>query len=406
MERAEKSGRVFSSLIESIILTIFAVYNYLNKLLISLIDVKSKLIRTFKLYDIEINGPRSWDIQVRDERFYSEVASNLLLGLGETYMDGCWDSKQLDETIYRLLQKRLFGKKSRFYKLITYFLYQLQNRQTKDRAFIVGQQHYDLGNDLYEKMLDPTMTYSCGYWKDAKDLNEAQLSKLKLIAEKLQLEPGMSVLDIGCGWGGLAKYLAENYHVKVVGITISIEQQKMAKERCSGLDVDIRLCDYRDINETFDRIVSVGMLEHVGEQNFRTFFLTAHNCLTRDGVLVVHTMGFNNFKIPTTQPFIDKYIFPNGMFPRLTSLIESFEGKFVLEDLQNIGYDYYPTLMSWNQNFEKSWPELSLKYDDRFYRMWKFYLSFSAASLRSRKLQVYHFVLSKNGIENGYRAPR
>lgn len=370
----------------------------MNVYISSFIDVKPKLINIFKQYDIEINGSRPWDIRVHDDRFYNEVAANLVLGMGETYMDGCWDAQELDKTFYCLLQRRHFGKKSRIYKFFTHYLPNLLNRQTKERAFIVGEQHYDLGNDLYEKMLDPTMTYSCGYWRDAKDLNEAQLNKLKLIGEKLKLEPGMTVLDIGCGWGGLCKYLAETYHVKVVGITISIEQQKLAKKICSDLDVDIRLCDYRDMDETFDRIVSVGMFEHVGEQNFRTFFEIASKCLTPDGLLLLHTMGVNNPKVPTIVSFLDKYIFPNGVFPRLASVIQSFEGKFVLEDLENFGADYYPTLMSWYQNFEKSWPDLAPKYGTKFYRMWKFYLLSSAATLKARKYQVYHFVLSKNGL--------
>lgn len=403
-----KHLNILNDIVHWVLINVLSFYEYINKHVLLYVNhhAKPRITKLFKRFDININGSNPWDIQVHDEQFYNKVASNLTLGMAESYMAGYFDCDQLDEVIYRLLRGNLYTKRSRTYKMLAYCLYQLQNRQTKERAYIVGQQHYDLGNDLYSKMLDPTMTYSCGYWKDANDLNEAQLNKLKLIGDKLKLEPGMTVLDIGCGWGGLCKYLAKNYHVKVTGITISVEQQKMAEESCSGLDVDIRLCDYRDINETFDRVVSVGMFEHVGEKNYETFFEIARKCLSYDGLLLLHTMGVNHYQFPVTDPFTDKYIFPNGMFPRLTCLVQSFEGKFILEDLQNFGADYYPTLMSWYENFENAWPELAPKYGDRFYKMWKFYLLFAAGLLKSRKVQVYHLVLSLNGLKSGYRAVR
>jgi len=250
------------------------------------------------------------------------------------------------------------------------------------------------------------MNYSCGYWRTATDLTQAQQDKMDLIAKKMMLKPGMKVLDIGCGWGGLCKHLAKNYGVNVVGITISKEGARYAQENCSGLPVEIRLVDYRDLNEQFDRIVSVGMFEHVGHNNYKDFFDAAHRCLKDEGIFLLHTIGVAHQDVPRSEPWFHTYIFPNGILPYYKHITEHIENQFIIEDWQNFGNDYSRTLIAWYDNFVKSWPKLENKYGDKFFRMWKYYLQFSAGAFKSRKFQLWQVVLSKNGIEGGYYAAR
>jgi cyclopropane-fatty-acyl-phospholipid synthase len=269
----------------------------------------------------------------------------------------------------------------------------------------VGKEHYDIGNDLFRAMLDPYMQYSCGYWKQAETLEQAQQDKLKMICEKLQLKPGMSLLDIGCGWGGLAQYAAENYGVSVHGVTISAEQQKLAQERCRGLDVEILLQDYRDLNRQFDRIVSVGMFEHVGPKNYDTYFSVAARNLKPDGLFLLHTIGSNQTDL-NVDAWIDKYIFPNGCLPSVRHIAEASEGRFVMEDWHNFGADYDRTLMAWFDNFKRAWPALSGHYSERFERMFTYYLNACAGAFRSRNIQLWQVVFSPTGVEGGVRVYR
>ena len=242
--------------------------------------------------NIEINGSNPWDIQVHNPDLFKRVIGQGSLGLGEAYMDGWWDVKQLDDFFYRVLAARLQSKVTTMRDKLFYVYAHLVNRQTGKKAFEVGEQHYDVGNDLYERMLDKRMMYSCGYWQDAKDLDQAQEHKLELIARKLKLEAGMKVLDIGCGWGGAARYMAEKYDVEVVGVSVSKEQIALANEQSAGLNVRYEFADYRDLNEQFDRIYSIGMFEHVGYKNYETFFQVANRCLRDGGLFLLHTIGF------------------------------------------------------------------------------------------------------------------
>jgi cyclopropane-fatty-acyl-phospholipid synthase len=359
------------------------------------------------LAGVVINGKNPWDIQIRNEEFYRRAITEGELGIGESYMNNWWDAERVDELIFRImgaqLDKKIKRKLSVLLKLLTA---KLINLQTKRRAFIVGEKHYDLGNDLFQNMLDKRMNYSCAYWKDAKSLDEAQENKLELICRKIYLKPGMRVLDIGCGWSAFGKYAAEKYKAVVVGITVSKEQVDLGRILCEGLPVEIRLMDYRDLNEKFDRIISVGMFEHVGNKNYKTFFEIADKCLKDDGLFLLHTIGTNKSG-ESLDIWTNKYIFPNGRLPSLVQLAKAVENYFVIEDLHNFGTDYDKTLMLWYSNFEKSWDKIKNKYSERFFRMWKYFLLSSAGSFRSRcRNQVWQLVLSKKGMSGGYHSVR
>ncbi|MFA5841709.1 MAG: cyclopropane fatty acyl phospholipid synthase [Candidatus Paceibacterota bacterium] len=368
--------------------------------------LKKKAEKILAQADVKIDGDRPWDIVVNDERFYKRALLGGSLGLGESYMDGWWDVKELDAFFFKVLRARLNERVGSLReKIIFYGVKVLVNHQSKTRAFEVGERHYDIGNDLYQTMLDKRMTYTCGYWDKAKTLDEAQEHKLDLICRKLNLQKGQRVLDIGSGWGSFAKYAAKKYGVSVVGVTISKEQMVLARKLCDGLPVEFRLQDYRDIDEKFDHIVSVGMFEHVGYKNYRTYMKVAERCLKDGGLFLLHTIGSNK-SVVATDPWIDKYIFPNGMLPSIKQISGAIENLFVVEDWHNFGADYDKTLMFWRANFIKHWPELKSEYSERFYRMWNYYLLSCAGSFRARENQLWQIVLSKNGVEGGYRAVR
>ncbi|MFJ5158409.1 cyclopropane fatty acyl phospholipid synthase [Pantoea sp. NPDC088449] len=355
--------------------------------------------------DIAVNGTRPWDIQVKHPDFFKRVLEEGSLGLGESYMDGWWECEQLDMFFHRVLKHHLDKQLPRHFKdTLRIAAARLTNLQSKKRAWIVGKEHYDLGNDLFSLMLDPYMQYSCGYWKDADTLENAQQAKLDMICRKLQLEPGMTLLDIGCGWGGLAEYAARNYGVKVHGVTISAEQQKLAQQRCEGLDVTILLQDYRDLNQQYDRIVSVGMFEHVGPKNYATYFEVADRNLKPDGIFLLHTIGALSTDM-NVDPWIDKYIFPNGCLPSVRQIAEASEPHFVMEDWHNFGADYDTTLMAWHERFQIAWPQLAEKYGERFKRMFDYYLNACAGAFRARDIQLWQVVFSR-GKEGGLRVAR
>lgn len=356
--------------------------------------------------DIKIGGDRPWDIQVHNPDFYRRVMAGGSLALGESYMDGWWDAESVDECITRLIRARL-DKEIINAPLILALIAKekLFNLQRKSRAYNIGKQHYDIGNNLYEAMLDSRMIYSCGYWKNAATLDEAQEAKLDLVCRKIGLQKGMSVLDIGCGWGGFAVYAAEKYGAHVTGITVSHEQIELGKKKIKGLPVELRYQDYRDATGKYDRIVSLGMFEHVGTKNYRTFMQTTHRLLKDDGILLLHTIGCN-VTARTFDPWLGAYIFPNAHLPSPTQITQSIEKLFVMEDWHNFGAHYDTTLMHWLKNFDAHWDELKEEYDERFRRMWRYYLMISAATFRSRKNQLWQIVLTKKGIPKGYQSIR
>jgi cyclopropane-fatty-acyl-phospholipid synthase len=356
--------------------------------------------------DIEINGNRPFDIRVHDPRLYGRVFAQGSMGLGEAYMDGWWDCARLDEFFARLLGAHLDDKVLTFKDGLRSLQARVFNQQSRSRSFEIGRRHYDKGNHLYECMLDKHMMYSCGYWKDARTLDEAQNAKLDLICRKLDLKPGMKLLDIGCGWGGMARYAAEKHGVEAVGVTVSKEQADYVREKSRGLPVDIRLEDYRNIEGRFDRIVSIGMFEHVGYKNYRTYMETARRLLAADdGLFLLHCIGTNQ-SVNKTDPWIARYIFPNSMLPSARQITTAIEGLFIFEDWHNFGPDYDLTLAQWLHNFREHWDELKADYDDRFYRMWTYYLQASAGTFRARRSQLWQVLLSPHGVRGGVRVAR
>lgn len=359
----------------------------------------------FAVADVKIDGARPWDIHVKNDAFFRRVLAGGSLALGESFMDEWWHCNQLDEFIHKVLRTGLNNKITSWNDLLAIIQAKLMNKQGLHRAFQVGKQHYDKGNDLFEAMLDERMIYSCGYWKDADTLEEAQEAKLDLICKKLDIRPGMQVLDIGCGWGGTARYIAENYQAEVVGVTVSEEQANLAREKVKGLPVDIRLQDYRKLQGNFDRILSIGMFEHVGYKNYRMYMQTVRCLLKKTGLFLLHTIG-GNLSSVNINPWIERYIFPNANLPSINQISAAFEGLFVMEDWHNFGSDYDKTLMEWSSRFDCNWPALKKKYDQRFYRMWKYYLLSCAGIFRARHAQLWQVVLSPNGVCRSYQCPR
>jgi cyclopropane-fatty-acyl-phospholipid synthase len=355
---------------------------------------------------ITINGDQNHDIQIHNEKTYDRVLSKGSLGLGESYMDGWWDCKNLDQFFYRILDANLDQRIKTNISIITSIAgHGILDIGRKSKAFEVGEKHYDIGNDLFRSMLDKRMTYTCGYWKDAESLDQAQEAKLDLICRKIGLTANQKILDIGSGWGSFMKFAAEKYNATTVGLTISKEQKKYADKLCSGLPIKTRLQDYRDLDEKFDHIVSIGMFEHVGRQNYREYMKVAHKSLNDNGLFLLHTIGMNHSE-SKGDPWIDKYIFPNGMIPSIKQIGESIEDLFVMEDWHNFGPDYDKTLMEWHKNFESNWDSIKDSYDERFHRMWRYYLLSSAAGFRARKLQLWQIVLSKKRANSTYESVR
>lgn len=369
-------------------------------------SAQSTIQKLLQTADVELGGSRPWDLRVSNPDFYRRVLAGGSVGLGESYMDGWWEVEQLDEFFRRVLAARLdlqVGSQWAFMREA--LLARLFNWQSLMRAGVNASFHYNLGNDLYRAMLDKRLVYTCGYWREATDLGSAQEAKLDLVCRKLKLQSGQRILDIGCGWGSFAKFAAERYGVTVVGVTVSQEQVTLGQELCQGLPVEIKLQDYRQIEGTFDHIVSLGMFEHVGFKNYQTYMQVARDHLSDEGLFLLHTIGGNHTGY-NAEPWLAKYIFPHSHIPSPRQIVEAAEGRFVLEDWHNFGPDYDKTLMAWWHNFDSHWPELQPTYGDRFYRMWKYYLLSCAGGFRARYNQLWQIVWSKNGVSGGYKSVR
>lgn len=363
--------------------------------------VQTQLART----EIEIGGSRPWDVQVHNERLYGRVLSQGTLGLGESYMDGWWDAEALDQFLFKLITANIQDNFPKDLALIGSVLKGKLLNMQRLRVTEVGEKHYDIGNDLYAAMLDKRMIYSCGYWHNAGDLDAAQEAKLDLICRKVGLEPGMRILDIGSGWGGFLQFAAERYGVSGVGVTVSKEQAALANERTAHLPVETKLLDYQALDGKFDRIISIGMFEHVGYKNYRAYFEKAASLLAPDGLMLLHTIGGHS-STSHGDPWSEKYIFPNGMLPSIAQIGKAVEGLFVMEDWHNFGADYDKTLMAWHERFVAAWPQLKDQYDERFYRMWRYYLNVFAALFRARNISLWQVMLSPRGVPGGYTSVR
>ena len=368
-------------------------------------DLRQRVTSLLAECGVVVDGDAPHDIRVHDERFFARVVAHGSLGLGESYMDAWWDADQPDRFLHRLLVARIDERTRSFDDARLWLKSALLNLQRGRHAFDVAERHYDLGNDLFEAMLGKRLVYSCGYWQHAHDLDAAQEAKLDLVCRKLGFAPGMRVLDIGCGWGEALKFAAERYGIVGVGLTVSSEQAAYARELCNGLPIEIRMQDYREIEETFDRIYSIGMFEHVGAKNHRAYFDIVHRCLTDDGLTLLHTIGANTSS-NHTDPWIATYIFPNSLIPSAAQISAAAESRFVLEDWHGFGPDYDRTLLAWIANIDSAWNQLPARYDDRFRRMWRYYLSVSAAAFRARRDQLWQIVFSPRGVPGGYHVVR
>ncbi len=351
---------------------------------------------------VTIDGQNPWDMKIHNPHTYRRVLAQGSLGLGESYMEGWWDCQALDVFFDKVLSVDIQDKfQFSFPVLFELIKAKIFNLQAGARAFQVGKEHYDLGNDFFAAMIGKSMMYSCGYWKNASDLDSAQFAKLDLVCRKLGLKKGQRILEIGSGWGAFAKYAAENYGVSVVGVTVSKEQKAFAENFCKGLPVEFRFQDYRELNEKFDHVVSIAMFEAVGVKNFKEYMEVARRCLKDGGLFLLHTIGSPNSKGPF-DPWLDKYIFPNGWIPSVKQISQACEDVLVMEDFHNFGADYDKTLMEWYKNFKQNWPKFERQYGKKFYRMWEYYLLMCAGLFRSRKMQLWQMVFSPHGVKGGY----
>lgn len=357
--------------------------------------------------DVQLGGDRSWDIRSHDSSIADRLLAQGSLGFGDAYIDGLWECDALDVFFQKVLEARIENRvKPRFQLLVQLAKAKLLNMQNRSRSLRVAEIHYNLSNAFYEAMLDPWMQYTCGYWgSGATTLEEAQEAKLDLVCRKLDIRPGDRVLELGCGWGGFARWAATHRGAEVVAYNISTEQVAWAKESCKGLAVEIRLSDYRDAEGEFDKVVSIGMCEHVGPKNYRTLMETAHRCLKPGGLFLLHTIGGNR-EVPNIDAWIDAHIFPGAVLPSPAGLSRAFDGLFILEDWHNFGPDYDRTLMAWHERFEAAWPRFEKEYGEPFHRMWRYYLLMCAGTFRSRKNQLWQLLLSKGGVPGGWSTVR
>ena len=362
---------------------------------------KESLTRLLSEADIEVNGNRPWDLRIHDERTFGRIISQGSLGAGESYMDGWWDSEQLDELICRLLRARLENQIHLNAAMLWTVIQGAALNLSRLKPFQVGNDHYDVGNDLYQLMLDQRLTYTSGYWKDAITLDEAQEAKLDLVCRKLGLKEGDRVLDIGSGWGSFINFAAEKYGAHCTGLTVSNEQARFANANRFNENVETKLQDYMQTTGQFDHIVSLGMFEHVGRKNYRKYMKKVKSLLKQDGLFLLHTIGKNRSAL-SGDSWFSKYIFPNSMVPSYRQIAKASSNVFALEDWHNFGADYDATLMSWWNNFDTGWDNLKGHYDERFYRMWKYYLLVAAGSFRARKNNLWQIVFSGQGVPGGY----
>lgn len=347
------------------------------------------------------NGP-SVTIHIHDSGFFRRLMWRPGLALGEAYMDGAFsiEAGSLHDFLEILLISTTRREPRGVLGEAAAKAASLVSRNDGTRASRNVQHHYDIDHRLYEMFLDEDLQYSCAYWRDGvTSLEQAQRDKKHHIARKLMLEPGMQVLDIGCGWGGLALTLARDYGVEVTGVTLSVDQFETATRRVqeAGLSdkITIKLQDYRNETGTFDRIVSVGMFEHVGRRNFDEFFEHLDRLLKPDGTALLHTIG-RMAKPAPINAWMRKYIFPGAYLPSLSQLMPILERRGIwLADLEMLRIHYAKTLEVWDERFQARRAEIEERFDARFCRMWEFYLQLNVLAFQYRSLVVFQLQLAK-----------
>ena len=355
--------------------------------------------------DVEIGGSRPWDVQVHRSALFARILAEGSIGLGEAYMDGWWDCAALDQLFHRVVAADLGSKlRPNLHTIWLTLSARLRNRQSRARAAQVAKTHYDLDVAVFEATFDARLTGSCGYWRNAETLDEAQEAKLDLVCRKIGLQANQRVLDIGCGWGAFMGFAAQRYGASSVGVTVSREQVAYARQRYADPALDFQLKDYRAFKGEVDHVVSMGMFEHVGAKNYRTYFECAHRALRSEGLFLLHTI-WGNERSAAADPWIDRYIFPNGVLPTVGQIGAAVEGLFVIEDVENFGADYDRTLMAWREKFRSNRDRIAGTHGERFCRMWDYYLSSCAGAFRARAISVGQFVLSPRGVPGGWRRP-
>jgi len=355
-----------------------------------------------------VDGLNQWDPQVRDDDFFGMVAGDGMLGLGNAYVKGYWECEDLFEFFCRAIRGGLleFMADSPVMKALM-TAYRTTNRQSQTQAKKNVVAHYDRGNDLFEAFLGKTMAYTCAVWDNPLDLeegetlDEAQERKLDRICQKLHLESGMRVLDIGCGWGPFMRYVAGHFEVEVVGITLSAEQIAYIEKRNGGfkhsgsLPIKAVLADFRTFDAgKFDRVLSIGMFEHVGRKNHEEYFKAVDRCLESDGLSLIHCFGKSDPRVPLIDPWTEKHIFPGMELPTVVDITTAMEGAFNLLDLEEMGQHYPKTLLAWSANFDCNWEQIS-HYGEEFRRMWRYYLLSCAAVFHVRKVLLWQVVFAR-----------
>jgi cyclopropane-fatty-acyl-phospholipid synthase len=360
--------------------------------------LRERFARLLALAGVTLDGDRPYDVRVRDPRVFRRVACQGSVGLGEAYVDGWWDCDRIDDLSARLLGGEVDRILSSLAGMWSELAARLVNLPRLSRDLETGPRHQEVGNDLFGAMLDARRVLTCAYWKDARTLDEAQEAALDLICRKLQLKPGMRVLDLNCGLGGAARFAAERYQVEVAGLTVSAAQAHAAREHCAGLPVSIYTHGYRELEGYYDAAFSLGVLEHMNRRNLRRYLETVRDHLSEDGLFLIECVG-----TVRTEGAND---FPCSLLPSATQLSRALEDVFVFEDWHNFGADYDRTLLQWHANFEEAWPALSARYGERFHRLWRYYLLSYAGAFRARRAQAWQVVLSPRGVAGGYRSVR
>lgn len=339
---------------------------------------------------------------IKDPDVYRRVLVQGDLGLGESYMDGQWESNDLEAFVAEMLKLEVVKKdlgllglpllSSAIVGSVSWLLFPTNLSASGAKQNIA--KHYDISMKLYEQMLGPTMQYSGAYYH-APDmsLEAAQIAKMRLVAEKLDLKPGMKVLELGCGFGALADLMATEYGVEVTGVTLSEDQHAYAKKHFKNGKVDIRLQDYRSMTGQFDRIYSVGIFEHIGRNCYETYFEKCQELLKDDGIMVIHTIGFCRSGQWNHGGWMNTYIFPGAELPTMSHFTQQFQEQWHLEDWQSFGVSYAKTLRAWKDNLN-NWQGLE-EFDQSFRRMWEYYLMCCAASFQARRTKLWQLVYTK-----------